>query len=99
MTKYITSALPAAGIIPSAAGTARSIDALLPDIRLALANHTRCILQAPPGSGKTTRVPPALLDSPWLGDKKILILEPRRLAARTAARYMSRLFGEEIGGL
>jgi ATP-dependent helicase HrpB len=55
------------------------------------------VLTAPPGSGKTTRVPLFLQDAPWLGDKKILMLEPRRLAARLAAGYMAGLCGEKVG--
>lgn len=55
------------------------------------------MLQAPPGAGKTTRVPLALLDEPWLGDRRIVMLEPRRLATRAAAARMAHLLGEEIG--
>ncbi len=55
------------------------------------------MVTAPPGSGKTTLIPLALLDEPWLADKKILILEPRRLAARAAAARMASLLGEEVG--
>jgi ATP-dependent helicase HrpB len=55
------------------------------------------VLQAPPGSGKTTRVAPFLLDAPWLKGRKILMLEPRRLAARGAAAYMARQRGEAVG--
>jgi ATP-dependent helicase HrpB len=54
------------------------------------------VLQAPPGAGKTTRVPLALLAEPWLAGR-IVMLEPRRLAARAAARYMARLLGEDVG--
>jgi len=57
------------------------------------------VLVAPPGAGKTTMVPPALLDAPWRGDGTILLLEPRRLAARAAARRMAGFFGEEPGGM
>ncbi len=56
------------------------------------------MLQAPPGAGKTTRVPPALLESAWLAGRKIVMLEPRRVAARAAAQYMARSRGEEAGG-
>ncbi len=65
------------------------IDAFLPDIMQALARHKSLVLSAPPGSGKTTRVPPALMNADWLGGKKILMLEPRRLATRAAARRMA----------
>jgi ATP-dependent helicase HrpB len=73
------------------------IEPLLPDLRQTLAATRNAVLQAPPGAGKTTRVPLALLDAGWLGDKKIVLLEPRRLAARAAARYMARSLGERIG--
>ncbi len=55
------------------------------------------VLQAPPGAGKTTRVPLALLDEPWLAGKKILMLEPRRLATRAAARRMAATRKEDVG--
>lgn len=73
------------------------IDNLLPQVRQALADHPALILQAPPGSGKTTRVPLALLDEPWLAGRKILMLEPRRLAASNAACYMAGQLGEPVG--
>ena len=73
------------------------IDALLPQVRETLANHTGLVLQAAPGAGKTTRVPPALLDCQWLGGRRILMLEPRRLAARAAARFMAASLGERVG--
>ena len=72
------------------------IDPLLPDIRRALAEAGTLVLQAPPGAGKTTRVPLALLDEPWVSGR-ILMLEPRRLAARAAAHRMSAMLGEEVG--
>ena len=65
------------------------IEAVLPELRRALAARNAAVLQAPPGAGKTTRVPLALLDEPWLAGKKIVILEPRRLAARMAAGWMA----------
>ena len=71
---------------------------VLPDVAAALAANRTVVLQAPPGSGKTTLTAPALLDAPWLAGRRILLLEPRRLAARAAARYMARLLGEEVGG-
>ena len=70
----------------------------LPALREALAAHSCAVLQAPPGAGKTTVVPLALLDAPWLGGQKIVMLEPRRLAARAAARRMAQLMGESVGG-
>ncbi|MES2919529.1 MAG: ATP-dependent helicase HrpB [Pseudomonadota bacterium] len=73
------------------------IDALLPEIVASLAATPSLVLQAPPGTGKTTRVPLALLDAPWLAGKRIVMLEPRRLAARSAARYMATLIGEPVG--
>ncbi|RAO74943.1 ATP-dependent helicase HrpB [Dyella jiangningensis] len=73
------------------------ITPLLPEIRASLAAHPRLVLEAPPGAGKTTQVPLALLDQPWLGDGKILMLEPRRIAARAAAQFMAQQRGEEVG--
>jgi len=73
-----------------------AIAPVLPAIRQALAQGP-AVLAAPPGSGKTTGVPLALLAEPWLAGKKILMLEPRRLATRAAATRMSRLLGEQIG--
>ena len=69
----------------------------LPALRAALAREGRAVLAAPPGSGKTTLVPLALLDEPWLSGRRILLLEPRRLAARQAARRMAQLRGEAVG--
>ncbi|AXK73224.1 ATP-dependent helicase HrpB [Lysobacter sp. TY2-98] len=74
------------------------IDPLLPRIRESLAAHPRLVLEAPPGAGKTTQVPPALLDAPWLDGRRILMLEPRRVAARAAAMFMAKSRGEEVGG-
>jgi ATP-dependent helicase HrpB len=73
------------------------ITPLLPDIRAALAAHPRLVLEAPPGAGKTTQVPLALLGESWLGAGKVLMLEPRRIAARAAAQFMARQLGEEPG--
>jgi len=73
------------------------ITPLLPRIAASLAAHPRLVLEAPPGAGKTTQVPPALLDAPWLAGRRILMLEPRRLAARAAAGFMARQRGEEVG--
>lgn len=73
------------------------IDAVLPDISAALARGCNLVLQAPPGAGKTTRVPLALLSAAWLSGQKIVMLEPRRLAARAAARRMAETLGEKVG--
>ncbi|WP_295558324.1 ATP-dependent helicase HrpB [uncultured Hyphomicrobium sp.] len=73
------------------------IDEALPPLADALARTNAAVLVAPPGAGKTTRVPLALLDEPWLQGRKILVLEPRRLAARGAANRMATTLGQEIG--
>jgi len=73
------------------------IDHILPELKQTLEQTTTALLQAPPGAGKTTRVPLALLDASWRQGRKILMLEPRRLAARTAARYMAAQLGEKPG--
>jgi ATP-dependent helicase HrpB len=73
------------------------VQQVLPEIGKALRTGNRAILTAPPGAGKTTLVPLHLLDQPWRGDHRILLLEPRRLAARAAARRMASLLGEEVG--
>ncbi|MGB0723146.1 MAG: ATP-dependent helicase HrpB [Gammaproteobacteria bacterium] len=70
---------------------------VLPELREVLDRHHTALLDAPPGSGKTTGVPLALLDAPWLSGRGILMLEPRRLAARAAARRMADLLGEPLG--
>jgi len=75
------------------------INALLPPLRGALTAGTSAVLQAPPGAGKTTRVPLALLPEPWLAGRRIVMLEPRRLAARASARHMAALAGGVVGGL
>lgn len=73
------------------------IDAALPALRLALQNRDEAVLEAPPGAGKTTRVPLALLNEPWLAGQTILMLEPRRLAARAAAERLASELGENVG--
>ncbi len=73
------------------------IDEVLPALRQALADGTRAVLQAPPGAGKTTRVPLALLGESWVRKGRIVMLEPRRLAARAAARFMAGTLGESVG--
>lgn len=70
---------------------------VLPELDACLEARAVVVLQAPPGTGKTTVVPPALLKAPWLAGKRILLLEPRRLAARAAATRMAEMFGEAIG--
>lgn len=77
------------------------VEAVLPRVREVLRRRSRCILEAPPGAGKTTRLPLALLaaanEDGWLKGKSILMLEPRRMAARNAAGYMASLLGEPVG--
>ncbi|MFK4764331.1 ATP-dependent helicase HrpB [Desulfobaculum sp. SPO524] len=73
------------------------IDDILPDLRAHLGTSANVVLHAPPGAGKTTRVPVALLGEPWMAGKRIIMLEPRRLAARSAARFMARQMGERVG--
>ncbi|MEP6908228.1 MAG: ATP-dependent helicase HrpB, partial [Pseudoxanthomonas sp.] len=73
------------------------ITSLLPEIRRSLSTHPRLVLEAPPGAGKTTQVPLALLDEPWLAGRKIVMLEPRRVAARAAAGFMARQHGDAVG--
>ncbi len=73
------------------------IDEVLPRLAQTLIESARAVLVAPPGAGKTTRVPLALLGSRWRGDGKIVVLEPRRLAARAAAERMSSLAGDRLG--
>lgn len=73
------------------------IEAVLPELQAVLSSSVNAVLVAAPGAGKTTRVPLALLPEPWLKDKRIIMLEPRRLAARAAARYMASLLGEQVG--
>jgi len=73
------------------------ITQVIPDVKEKLQHHNRLVLQAPPGAGKTTALPLALLDAPWLEGKKIIMLEPRRLAVRTAATRMAEMLGEKVG--
>jgi ATP-dependent helicase HrpB len=70
---------------------------LLPEIRASLVTNPNLVLEAPPGAGKTTQVPLALLDTPWRKDGKIILLEPRRLAARGAAHRLAQHLGEAVG--
>ncbi len=74
------------------------VEECVADLRRALAGAGAAVLVAPPGAGKTTIVPLRLLDEPWLAGGRIVVLEPRRLATRAAARRMASLLGEEVGG-
>src|SRR5437016_5155462 len=74
------------------------IDPVLPELLDALRRESSVVLRAPTGAGKTTRVPPAILDAGLAGQGRIVILEPRRLAARAAARRMAAERGGQLGG-
>src|SRR4029453_16499476 len=73
------------------------IDAALDDLRSSLAARNSAVLVAPPGGGKTTRLPLALMEEGWLRGQKILVLEPRRIAARAAAERMAHSLSEAVG--
>ena len=73
------------------------INKVIPQVKQTLLSFNRLVLQAPPGAGKTTALPLSLLDEPWLKDKKIIMLEPRRLAVRSSAARMAELLGENVG--
>jgi ATP-dependent helicase HrpB len=83
--------------LPRTFDTALPIDAVLDELGRTLTENNAAVLVAPPGAGKTTRVPLALLDAPWLNGKKIIMLEPRRIAARASAERMARTLGERAG--
>ena len=83
--------------MPRTFDTPLPIDAVLDELGRTLEHHNAAVLVAPPGAGKTTRVPLALLDAPWLKGKKIIMLEPRRIAARASAERMARTLGERAG--
>jgi ATP-dependent helicase HrpB len=83
--------------LPRSFDTPLPIDAVLDELARTLADHTAAVLVAPPGAGKTTRVPLALLDAPWIGTRKIIVLEPRRIAARASAERMAHTIGERVG--
>ena len=86
-----------AGFADKTASMIFPIDAALPELLAALQSGPRAVLVAPPGAGKTTRVPLALLAASWRNDGRIIVLEPRRLAARAAARFMAQSLGEIVG--
>jgi ATP-dependent helicase HrpB len=77
--------------------TSLPIDAVLSDLTASLGARPNAVLVAPPGAGKTTRVPLVLLDEPWVNGGKLIVLEPRRLAARAAAERMAQTLGEAVG--
>ncbi|UPK27515.1 ATP-dependent helicase HrpB [Bradyrhizobium sp. 195] len=83
--------------MPRSFDTPLPIDAVLDDLSRTLGASNAAVLVAPPGAGKTTRVPLALLDAPWARDKKIIVLEPRRIAARASADRMAKSLGERAG--
>ena len=83
--------------MPRSFDTPLPIDAVLDELARTLAANNAAVLVAPPGAGKTTRVPLALLDEPWAKDKKIIVLEPRRIAARASADRMAKTLGERAG--
>jgi ATP-dependent helicase HrpB len=83
--------------LPRSFDTPLPIDAVLDELARTLTANNAAVLVAPPGAGKTTRVPLALLDAPWLNGKKIIMLEPRRIAARASADRMAKTLGERAG--
>lgn len=83
--------------MPRSFDTPLPIDAVLDDLSRTLEAHNSAVLVAPPGAGKTTRVPLALLDAPWAAGKKIIVLEPRRIAARASAERMAKSLRERAG--
>jgi ATP-dependent helicase HrpB len=83
--------------LPRAFDTPLPIDAVLDELSRTLVDRNTAVLVAPPGAGKTTRVPLALLDEPWTRGRKIIVLEPRRIAARASAERMAKTLGERAG--
>src|ERR1700741_1457630 len=83
--------------LPRRFDTPLPIDAVLDALSRTLASRNTAVLVAPPGAGKTTRVPLALLDEAWTRGKKIIVLEPRRIAARASAERMAKTLGERAG--
>jgi len=82
---------------PASTGGRLPVDEVLPDLHAALKRQRLVILQAPPGTGKTTRVPPSIVGQPWMAQDKVIVLEPRRVAARAAAGRIASERGERIG--
>jgi ATP-dependent helicase HrpB len=85
------------GVIERPAPTGLPVELVIPEVKRALTDRGCALLQAPPGAGKTTVVPLRLLGEPWLDESRIVILEPRKLAARAAARRMADLLDEPVG--
>jgi ATP-dependent RNA helicase HrpB len=83
--------------LPRSFDTPLPIDAVLDQLAWTLAGSNAAVVVAPPGAGKTTRVPLALLDEPWVKNRKIIVLEPRRLAARASAERMAHTIAERVG--
>ncbi len=83
--------------LPRSFDTPLPIDVVLDELGQTLGTHNAAVLLAPPGAGKTTRAPLALLDAPWLNGRKIIMLEPRRIAARASAERMAKTLGERAG--
>src|SRR6516165_3485188 len=83
--------------LPRSFDTPLPIDAVLDELTRTLEGRTSAVLVAPPGAGKTTRVPLVLLDAPWARGKKIIVLEPRRIAARASAERMAHTLSERVG--
>ena len=97
---YVSVGRPGEGVsdsTPACPITPLPIDEALPDLTAAMRRHHAVVLVAPPGAGKTTRVPLVLAGEPWAANRKILVLEPRRLAARAAAHRMAATLGETVG--
>jgi len=83
--------------LPRSFDTPLPIDAVLDELTRTLEGHTSAVLVAPPGAGKTTRVPLVLLDTAWAENRKIIVLEPRRIAARASAERMAHTLSERVG--
>jgi ATP-dependent helicase HrpB len=84
-------------VSPPRADSGLPVEAALPALRAALATHGAAVLEAPPGAGKSTVVPLALLDEPWALGRRLILLEPRRLAARAIAQRLAQSLGERVG--